>query len=442
MSEQFRILIGGTDYAPHIDHSSVTATNNVVKTTDNMSFTVVLRGELPAPRAGMEVVWQRWDTVTQSEITREFGGVISSVSETVDAGNLVYECAVQSYIRWFDRRLVTGFFQQQSCEDFINLVVSKYCPGFTTDGVVAPYTIVPQYSNYQRPSNLVRNACDQVGLGWYIDSWKRLKTFKAEDFASPLPNNLLDVDNDVTNYGDLVLTEDSEQVFNRFTVRGYKQRAKYPYTLRFKGDGTTTQWSLGYRFSSATGDSVCTVGGVNYPVKKDILDGLPGQASTPGVCFIHFTQHTIRFALPPGNGVIVEFTGYPLIDKVRVDQDDASIEYMRALENNPSSDGVYELADTDKSLSQSTQDAITSKLQLMALKYGFPTIAGSFTSFTQGWQAGQTFRMTSAIRMGGLSADARYYVHKVTKRWIQPMHGATHKIQYTVEFSDKPYLLA
>jgi hypothetical protein len=241
--------------------------------------------------------------------------------------------------------LVTGFFQQQRADTTIKQIIDKYCPGFTYSNVYAPYVLIPQYFNYQRPSQCIRNVCDQAGLGWYVDYTKDIHTYTVENFASPLPNNILNVDTDLTSYGDLEITEDASSVFNRFTVRGYKTRSKYPYTLRYKGDGTTTQFQLGYRFSSAKGDAVVTVDGVDFPVVRDILDGLPGQSSDPTKAYVHWTQHTVRFADPPADGAIVAFTGYPLVDKTRVDQDDASIAYMRDLENTTASDGIYEFAE-------------------------------------------------------------------------------------------------
>lgn len=430
------------DYGPYVDiDDAPQATDNVEKNQNGMTFRVYLNGELAAPRAGQEVVWVRCDTATGAELAngREFAGVITTVAEIDLGATLTYDVQAQSYQRWFDKRLVNGFFQQQLAETTIKEVIARYCPLFTYNNVSAPFTVIAQYAEYRRPSDFVKQLVDQVGYGWYIDHYRDVHTYRTEDFPSPLPSNILDVDNDYTNYGDLELTEDAENVFNRFTVRGYKLRSKTPYTLRFKGDGTTNQWQLGYRFSSAKGDTVVTIDSVDYPIVRDILDGIPGQVNDPSKAFVHWTQHTLRFANPPASGAIIEFTGYPLISKTRVDQDDASVEYMSQIE--APADGIYEWAELDRSLTQSTQDAITSKLQLMALKYGFPTLSGAFTSFTQGWKAGQFFRMSSTRRMGGLDPNDRFYIYRVTKKWIQAQQGGLAKVEYRVEFADKPYLI-
>lgn len=436
-------MIRGNDYGPYVDIDSVSATSHVLANQDDMRFKVVLDGELDAPRAGMEVVWQRWNSDTATETSREFAGVLTSVTESELGTSLVYECECQSYLRWFDRRIVNGFFQQQLAETTIQQVINAYCPGFTTNNVTAPITIAAQYAEYRRPSDFIKSLVDQIGYGWYIDYSRDVHVYRLEDFISPLPNNTLDVDNDYENYGDLRITEDAENVYNRFTIRGYKQRSSTAYTLRFRGDGVTKTWNLGYRFSSAKNDSTVTIDGVNYPVKRDILDGIPGQAADPTVAYVHWTQHQLRFANAPADGAIIEFTGYPLVSKTRIDQDDASIEYMRDLENTAASDGIYEWAETNKSLTQSTQDAVTSKIQLLALKYGLPTLAGTFTSYTSGWRAGQFFRMISTRRLGGnvLTQDKKFYVYRVTKRWIQPHHSGSHQIHYMIEFADKPYLV-
>lgn len=419
-----------------------TAEDNIVKSQDTMSFTVFLRGELAAPRAGMEVIWQRWNDVTLTEVSREFAGVISRVDETTDGSELIYAVSCQSYVRWFDRRLVRGFYQQQAVETTIKQIVATYCPGFTCNNVLDTGLIIsPQYFNYQRPSNAIKLIADQVGYGWYIDEDRDVHLFRLEDFVSPLSNNILLVDTDYTNYGDLKLSEDAEQVWNRFIIRGFKRRADTPITLYFTGDGNTTQWSLGYRISSAKGDVAVTVGGAPYTVKRDILDGLPNRGGAAGTAYIHFTQHLLRFGTAPANGTQIVVTAYPLIDRTQTNQDDASVDYMKALENTPASDGVYEYAQQNKSLTESTLGAVSSKIQLLALKYGLPKLTGSFTSFTAGWRSGQMFRMSSETRMGGITTDTQWYIYKVSKKWIHPTHSATTKIHYTIEFADTPYLI-
>lgn len=430
----------GVNYAPYVDINSVSASNAVEANQDGMSFTVELSGELPIPRAGMEVVWGRFDSATGQEITREFAGVLTGVREKVNGSSLSYECSAQSYIRWFDRRLVNGFFQQQRAETTIQQIVNQYCVGFTTNNVSAPPMIIAQYAEYRRPSQMIKQIVDQIGYGWYIDYHKDVHTYKLESFLSPLPNNILDVDRDTTNYGDLELIEDCEKVYNHFTIRGYKKRDKRPFTLRFRGDGVTTQWQLGYRFSSAKGDSLVDVNGVNYEIKRDYIDGMPSQGSEPGVCYVHWTQHTIRFTDPPASGAIIRFTGYPLVSRTMIDQNDDSIRAMREIEQTSASDGVYEWAEIDKSLTQSTEDAVRGKLELLALKYGFPELSGSFTSYLPGWRAGQFFRMTTK-RFGGIDADRRFYVRRVSKKWIQPHHGGQKPIEYKIEFADRPYLV-
>lgn len=450
------------DYSAYIEVSSVQTNNNVIMTQDSMNFNVTLNEELPTPRVGMEVIWRLWDYAANQEVNREYGGVITSVKETTYGTSLEYAVNCESYLRWFDRKLVTGYYQQAPAETVIQQVVSKYCPGFeaklNTEGGTVEKTglyIVPQYFNYQRPSQAIKLVADQVQRGWYIDYYRKLHFFRYEGFPTPLPGNTLDVDNDVVSYGDLELAEDGEQVYNRFTIRGYKERSPNTYTLTYVADGDTHQWSLGYRVSSAKGDVVVKVtapgGAVSYPaVKKDVLDGIPGQGGDPSVVYIHFTQHLIRFAIPPDAGTRIDVTFYYLIDKKRTDQYDKSVAYMKAIEGDVYSDGVYEYATFDKSLTNSTMESVTAKLEILAYKYGTPTLRGNFKSYVPGWRAGQSFSM-STKRMGGIKPkDGAWYVHRVSKRWIQgvqqvdpnnPKPWDASPIEYTIECANKPYMV-
>lgn len=462
MASQIQLLINGIDYAPFIDLESINVDNNIIMTSDSASFTLNLNGERPRPRSGHEFIWRTIDTVTGQELTREFGGVIVNVTEEIDGITLVYNVTVKSYDHWFNRHLVVAWYNEDYADVIVRNMVQQFCPGFTTNNVrPCPARVVPQYFNYSKPTDAIKNIADQLEWGFYIDYYRDVHFYPAESLDSPLPAGMLDAEKDIQYYGDLVLSENGEQVYNRIFLRGFKTRSQGYMNLTFLGDGSTAQWSLGYRASSVSGDVKVaifnsmsdyqadtifqTTGtatmGTQLTVKRDIIDGAPDQPQGSGTAYIHYTQHLLRVPSwdgsgnPPASGKVVAAHFYYMKDVVYMGQDLEAQTELAAIEG---TDGIYEYSHEDKSLTNSTIAAPRAKAQLMILKYGRPQIRGSFISFLSGWRAGQTFTLISQNRMGGL--NKQMYVHRVSKKLIRNANG-NYVVQNTVEFADSPYLV-
>lgn len=459
--KKIQILVGGVDFAPYVDVESLSVDNNIIMTSDTASCTIQLDGEVGRPRAGQEFIWRTIETTTGAEVSRDFGGVVVSVQEDVDGISLIYTLTIKSYEHWFNRHLVSAWYNQDYAENTIRNVVNQFCPGFTTNNVQnSNIQIIPQYFAYQKPSECIKLIADQLQYGMYIDYYKDLHFYPSESAVSPLPGNLLDVDNDLSSYGDLSLVENGDQVYNKIYLKGFKTRSNNYYNLTFPGDGQTLQWSLGYRASSLKGDVQIAVfpslaayqsditfqttgtatNGTQLTIKKDIIEGAPDQAQASGTAYIHYTQHLIRIpsalgggALPAGYVVAVHF--YYLKDQVYMGQDITAQSQIKAIEG---TDGCYEYAQEDKSLTNSTIGAAKAKAELLLMKYGLPQIQGSFTTFTPGWRAGQFFNIATIKRMGGISGAM--YVLRVSKKLVSSVNGEF-VVQSTVQFADSPYLV-
>lgn len=227
MAIKMQVLINGVDYAKYTDLESISVDNNVVMTSDTASCKIQLDGELIRPRAGQEFIWNIVNTSTGAELSREFGGVVVSVLEETEGPSLIYSLTIKSYEHWFDRHLVTAWYNQDFGDVTIKQMVNTFCPGFTTNNVQAtPSPIIPQYFNYQKPSECLRIIADQVQYGWYVDYWKDVHHYPKEFFKSPLPNNLYYTDTDFASASDLSLMEDGEQVYNKVYISGFKTRSK------------------------------------------------------------------------------------------------------------------------------------------------------------------------------------------------------------------------
>jgi hypothetical protein len=426
----------------------------------------------PRPMCGEQVVWQNPSVMItapdgSSKPYREFAGVITEVKENDDGVALIYDVHVKSYVHWLDRRLVTAWYNQDEPSSVIKKIVQTFAPDFTTYNVQPTSTIViPQYFDYRKTSDAIKSIADQIEYGYYVDYFKDVHFYSLETITSPLPNNTLDVDNDVTNYGDLEITENSQQQFNSIFIKGFKTRSDNFMTLTFQADGQTAQWNLGYRVSSVKGDVAVSVyssyaayqadggfasggtptGGTAMTIKKDLIDGAPNRGGDADTAYIHYTQHICRIPNFNGSGVIpagyiVAVRFYYLRDLVYYASDPQAQQATAAIEGGTT--GRYDYVHTDKSLSNSTLSAVQAKGQLMLQKYRYPQVGGTFTTYfngtTQiGWRAGQYFTFKSARRFGGM--DEIMFVQRVLKSIVKNDSGGLVAF-YNIEFADSPYLV-
>ena len=396
-----------------------------------MSVTINLRGEAPAPKGG-EIVW------TNANGTREFAGVVQTSLETDLGGDLSYQITAQSYQRWFDRKLVTFYYGQQSADAIVRDIVQRFCPSFTCNNVQASYIVPPFFFNYEQPSKAIQKIADSISWLFYIDENKDVHFEPLEQLTSPLPSNTLNPDTDTTNYSNLQIQYDSSQLKNRIYLKGFQTRMSTPVTLNFTGDGQTMQWSLGYKPSRDAGDVTVTVGGVPLTVKRDLVDGSPNANTTDtSSVYINYSQAMFRLNYAPAQGVPVQVVMYYLSDVVAMRED--PIAQKAAAKMDGSGDGVYSYAVTDQSLTNSTMSAANSKGDVLLYQYGYPVITGEFTSFTQGWRPGQMFYLKSARRFGGM--NEQMFVQAVKKTIVQatPTSGAL--IKYDVQIANTPYLV-
>lgn len=481
-----QFLLNTLDITGLIKYDSVSCDNNIIMTSDTLDFVMVVNPgdtvidtsnghsvSFTRPKCGNEIIWQNPNAIiTAPDSTqkpyREFGGVVVEVRETIEGISNIYTIHCKSYVQWLDRHLVQGWYPQQPPETTVKSIIQQYCPGFTTYNVMnTGVQTTPIYSDYRKVSDVIKDLANQAELGWYIDYFKDCHLYSLEDRPSPLANNTLDVDNDVVNYGDLEIVENSEQQVNKIFVKGFKTRSDQLYYLPYNTDGTTLQWSMGYRVSSVKGDVTVVVydsmaqyqadtsflnggaatAGTTLKLAKDIIDGAPDRGSASNTAYIHYTQHLIRVpnwngtnaAIPAGKVMVVRF--HYLKDMVWLGQDPQAQNQTSITEGG--TDGVYEEVYQDPSLTNSTLSAVQSKGQLILMKYRFPQITGTFTAYfnstsNAGWAAGQNFVLKTVKRFGGINEVM--FVQRVTKQIIKNDTNGLITL-YTVEFADSIYLV-
>lgn len=475
-----QIIIGTLDVTPLVDFESVKVDDNVIMTNNTMDLTITINPGVDyvmdavsgkqvlaaRPRAGQQIIWHNPLYIITApdgsqQPYREFAGVITEVRETEDFPNLKYEIKAQSYVRWFDRHLVVGSYGVDYPQNMVRNIVNRYCPGFTTYNVQsAPYQVSSLYYDYKKPSEAIKEIADMIEWGFYIDYYKDVHFYPMETFSSPLPHNILDVDNDVVNYGDLEITENGEQQMNKIFIRGFKTRHNGVSVTVFTADGNTDTWNLGYRISSAISDTMVQVYtsinqynqdkqnfqagspqlGTQMTLARDIVDGTPDMVGQPNTAYINYTNGVVRIPNFNNNGkvpnqYVVAVRYHIMKEAVFLAQDPQAQGVTASLEQ---TDGVYESTIVDKSLTNSTYNAVKAKGMLMLMKYRYPQISGKFTSYISGWKSGQFFQLVTKRRFGGINEVM--YIQRVQKSIVKNDSGEYVTLN-EIEFADSPYLV-
>ena len=449
------IQIEGTSYiagsAPGqyvVDFTSVSVDLDIVLQQPRASFDIIVWNKaIGRPKAGSDVVF------LNSSGGREFGGILQIVEETEMQPTIMrYKCTCSDYTKWFDRHLVRGIYQSQLAGDLVRTIVSQYVntPGngrtFTTNNVQDGYPVPLQQFLYQPPSQVVGQLIQMLGWGFYIDEYRDVNFFALEQFTSPLPSNILNADDlyddpslsgaQYPNWVDLAISEDTSQLKNRCYVTGIFIASQILYTETKVGDGSTTQFVLGYQPPNDVTKITVSVGGTPYQIGLDQINSVPGGPCTDNVAYVNFTQQTVRFCTAPASGALVVINYYPMLQTAVMEENAQAQSFMKARDG---TDGIYEYNRMDPSLSAELPSLAQQRAFMTLSKYAYPYLSVNFRSFLQGWRPGQHFYLSSNRRFGGELQNQQLYVLRVQKHLVQATEADGWLWEYTIDAASTPY---
>ncbi len=443
------VLIAGTSYANGsnskgwwtVEFPTLKAAEDIYESTFEMTLDVTINNQaVDRPRTGDEFV-------LMNGINREFAGVLLNVKETqIDVFTCLYTCQVTSYAPWFRHHLVIGERPQETADTRVKWIVNTFVNmqgnpiTFTTNNTLAAPLVPARKYDYVDSYQAVKDLADYLQWNFWLDYYKDVHFMPSANVITPLPNNILDVDSDLANYGDLVLEEDGGQVINRVFAKGFTTISTSAITVYFSGDGTTKNFRLPYTPARpATTYMTVTVGGVSYSVKNDITDGRPESPQVGNYAFVNYSSQNVRFDAAPGAGTNnIAVTFHYAYQPVYMAEDPAAQKVLRSREG---TDGIYEYVISDPNLSASDTSLAEARLQFILAKYGTPILGGTFYSFLQGWRAGQYFTLTSARRFSGdFAVGVTMYISKVTKTVVSTDPGQP-TLRYDIACSDRPFVV-
>jgi len=176
-------------------------------------------------------------------------------------------------------------------------------------------------------------------------------------------------------------------------------------------------------------------------ILRDGIDGEKGDGrGGPKDVYVNLDLGTIRF---PDNYPLQEterfrIQYYSATEQPQILFDLASQFEMQRRESYAGylESGKYEYVMSEPALYTEKGEEAIAAMERVLMRYRWPLITGSFTSFLKGWRAGQYFHLKSTARGAfGEAIDELVFVQSVRKT----VTAAGDKIQSTIEYSNIPW---
>lgn len=386
------ILIDSVDRSNIINFGTVRKTDSLNSEVDILEFGISKKPlDTFTPTVNSDV--KMYDGTTLM-----YGGVITQVDISPEGDQLlVYKVQCKDYSHHLDRNLVLERYEDKTCEEIIDDMITKYASGFTTTNVNAS-TINFDVVTLDRlsVSQCLTRLAKQVNYSWYVDYEKDIHFIPKNDESAPF-----DITDTSDNYifDSLKLTYDFTQIRNRIIVKGGEAESN-ERTEYLSGTGTNTAFPLAYKFSSLP---VVVQGSTTLDVG---IDGLDNDADFDVLW--NYMQKYLRFVTAPASGTDnVSVTGIPLLPITVIVSDSPSMNTY----------GIYEYTIQEKRLS-TRDDAIQyGNGELEA--YKDPQIDANFETYTSGVRSGQILNIDSDLR----NIDEDFLVQRVIFEMESPTVG-------------------
>lgn len=384
------LTVAGTDRTERVAANSIKIQNILTRKRDSLTFKVrSYTGDTFTPSLGQEVI-------VTLDGTRVFGGIIverEMVSQTYKTFDWAITC--EDYTRLLDRRLVPDAYENQTVDEIIADIKTRYMPaGFTTVNVNCPVTTKYVRFNYVPVSRALEQLAELTGYDWYVDYNKDIHFFLPS--SEPAPIDIED-GNGSHEYDSLIIRSDNSQIRNSIVVRGGEYRAR-SFTGEYEFLGTEAVVPLPYKFS----EFAATLTGDPLSVGIDNIDD-PNDFDA-----LHNYQEKVLKFKPedkPSVGSVLVYAGLPNVPViVRVSSQAA----IANLSSDEGGDGVVEHLIIDHSIS-SKEGARQRALADLEI-YKTTLSDGEFMTTTAGLKAGQRIRINSTSR----GIDEYYIINRVT----------------------------
>jgi len=388
-----QIIIGGVDRTLKVIPESLRLERALTNQIDQLSFTVVRKGQQFYKPSEEEVV-----TLFEGT-TKIFGGQIVDIEETIEAAELeVFKITCKDFSYHMDRTLVIDSFEDKTVDFIIADIFANHLQvnGYTINNVDAPIVVGFVQFNYEYPTKCLQQLAEIINYDWYVDEEKDIHFFSKS--AKSAPFGLTDT-NEKYYYNSLKLRGTTKNIKNQIIVRGGIFLGSTA-TESEDADGIKLIYKQGNRYSGAGGGIIVVkVDSVSQSVGTDNLSD-PASFDV----LYNFQEKFLRFkaSTKPALGELVELTGdphLPVIVKVSEPQSIAQF-------------GIREFKIVDKSID--TKDGARDRGRAELFAWSNTLNEGGFTTREPGLDTGQEINVQSDIR----EVDRNYVISRISSRLI------------------------
>jgi len=368
------LTINAVDRTLSVVSTSIRKRDNLNERVDSLSFEVTTHeNKTFVPTINQAVV------LTENG-TKEFSGVIVSVSQSTERKIVRYKISCKDNSQHLDRKVVTERFENKTLWFIVDYLITTYADAesFTVNNVGGAGLTINSIAFNRIPlSECFKKLSKLTNFSWYVDYDKDIHFFSKN--TEPAPFSLTDTSGNY-QYDSLTISEDLSQIRNSITVEGGTKIGDERVVYE-DGDGVKDTFDTKLKFSN---QPVVEVGGVEQTVG---IDGLNDDADFD--CMWNYNEKYIRFTsgnIPAAGTRNIEMTGTPLIPiLVRVPSAVSISQY-----------GLYEAVIKDKSIISNEQAIARAKAELSA--YAATINNGSFKTYTSGLRSGQILTINSTQR--------------------------------------------
>lgn len=339
-------------------------------------------------------------------VGRLFAGRVKKTklfSEMPDLSFRIWQVECTDLTDSIDRKQVTEEYTNETADAIFLDIVTKYCPGFTTAGVMsgAPTIEFIQF-DHEQPSACFKRLCEYVGWEWQPDYFNDLRFYNAQVAGSQAP---MQVDG-FASFSDFDVAIDETGLVNCVDVLGGVMLSD-PKNLEFKYDGKMRAWTIPYKahelriFVSEVEKSV-GIENVDDPATKDFLFNYQENRISMGS----------NYSNPLEGATIRQNMRYEIQAITRV-EDLASQAAVAAVQGG---DGVYMYSIKDDKLV--TLQAIEAAGNAYLALNANPKINGSFLCAVPGWVPGQLVTINQPDRgVTGVYTVQSMEITRVSQQW-------------------------
>lgn len=373
--EKIRIFINNVDRTNDIDWKTFKYNDEIDDTPNMCEFEITAHDNTFKPKISDKV-----SVYINDEIF--FDGEVVKADNKGDVFIETIKISAKDDTLLLDKLLITARYKNKTIHEIIDALVSdsRLEETITTNNVDCDLFVKTITFNAISISKCIQKLAQQVNFNWYIDENKDIHFFAKN--TVPAPYDLTDNNGNFIQ-DSLTINEDLTQLKNDVIVRGGEKISENAKMIVIKGDGATTTWTTGYKFSetptiTVNGTEISV--GVEYISNEDDFD-----------CFWSYSEAKVRFKTAPLQNDIIHVEGTPLIPIMVEYKNYGSIDKY----------GLFQYKIENKSIRSDEEAQQLADAHIQA--YGTPIVSIDFKTYRSGLKSGQTIDInTRGINNGFL----------------------------------------